>query len=454
MSARGNLPEVGKPTAKAVNAARRKAVLAFLVIPVVLASALAFLLYLATNWPYPPGFEWVSRYAPRQLFMAGIAVAALLAFLCAVFVWRLAARWIWEPAARVLNAVESAGDEGGGPQADPPADLSQLYYRVERVAEARRSASGEARELDGIRASVEKLRGEIEQMGAGRFDRDFGEASGPLEPVGKSLAECCTELSGFMEGCAEVVEQISSTLRKAEGRAGELSARAENAFVGHSELLVGAKEFTKRVGEAVSVAALEARRGSEKDERGRDEALRGVSGALDGCAAPISGLGEKSGAGAGISADSRRLADEATVIALNAAIEASRSGSPDLEKLADSTRKLAEGAMEVSERVDSLSAEYLEAVKSATAALDDLRSELSAWQREARASESRRAVAASEMEQFLGSVGDMAAALADNVEKVAGLSEGASSEAQAARVAIDEALSEMESLKRRLGGRG
>ncbi len=443
-------PEVRAETARAVTGARAKAIVAFLVVPVLFAAAFLFILYLATHWPYPPGFEWVSRWSPRYLFIAGFFLLCLYAVVCVLLVWRLSARWLWEPAARVLNIIEEADSTGDLAQGGHPSDKTQLFYRIELAAERRRSAVQRAMEMDGVRSAVGLLCREIERMGVRHFDRDFSAAKGPLEPLGRCLAECCTELSAFINGCAEVIAQITATLRKAQERSSGLADRAESAFVGHSELSLGVKEFTRRVGEVVNIASLEARGG----DRDAADALQPVARAADEYSKSLDRISEKDSGSSEAAADSKRLADEATVIALNAAIEASRSGSADLESLAENARQLAEGAMELGEKLDSLSKGYVEAVRDATAGLEGLRARLYAWLQETRASESRRVEAAEQLREFLASVGDMTASLADSVEKVAGLSETASSEAQSARRAIDEALSEMESLKRRLGGQG
>jgi hypothetical protein len=406
-------PEVRAETARAVAGTRLKAVLAFFALPALFAAGLFFILYLATHWPYPPGFEWVSRWSPEDLFVAGLFVLGLFVIVCALLVWRLSARWLWEPAARVLNILEEADSTGELAQAGPPSDIAQLFYRIELAADRRRSAAEGTREIEDVQSAVGRLCQEVERMGVRRFDRDFSDARGSLEPLGRSLAECCTELSGFINGCAEVVSQITTTLRKAQERSSGLADRAESAFVGHSELSLGVKEFTRRVSEAVNIAALEAR-GGDYDAR---EALGPVARAADEYSRSLDRISEKDSGGSEAAADSKRLADEATVIALNAAIEASRSGSADLEGLAENARRLAEGAMELGEKVDVLSKGYVEAVREATAGLEDLRSKLHAWLQETRAVESGRAEAAEELREFLGSVGDMTASLAGSVEK-------------------------------------
>ncbi len=452
------MPETGSPTevkadtARAVAVAKIKILLAFVVLPVLFCAALLFLIYVATHWPYPPGFEWVSRWTPKELFYAAVAVLGTFLVLFLVFVWRLAARWLWEPAARVLAIIEGAEAGKGRPEAAAPGDSSRLFYRIERAAERHRSASEGAAQLDAMRGAVARLCDEIEQVGLRRFDRDFSSARGPLEPIGKSLEECCKGLSDYMSGCAEVVEQIKATLLKAQEQSASLAAQAESAFVGQSELSVQAKDFTRRVQEALSAARQEAGEEGRGGDRGAADAAKGMYAAAEECAGPFERLsGEHEGA-MEISEDSKKLADEATVIALNSAIEASRSGSADLEGLAEAARKLAEGCMELSQRIESLSTSHVEGAREAAAALDGLKSKLSAWLQERQAEGPRRAEAAAGLEELLVSVNDMAASLAGSVESVAGLSEASSSEAQAARRAIDQTLSEMESLKRRLAG--
>jgi hypothetical protein len=454
MSVPGSPPEVKKDVAKAVSRAGRKALLVFLILPVVFAAALALILYVSTHWPYPPGFEWVSRWTPHQLFVVGLGAIAFYLILTALFVWRLSARWIWDPAARVLNILEGTHDKGGLGPAGPPADKSQFLYRVERAVDRHRSASDGARDMEDVKLSVGRLCKEIEQMGVRHFDRDFSGGVEVLGPLGSSLEDCCAELSSFMSGCAEIAVQISGTLGVAKERAAALSSQAERAFVGHSELSVGAKDFTRRVEEALNIAALESRGGVTGGVRGFDDAFRAFGQSLDNCTGVLDRFSVQDGSGREVSKDSKSLADEATVIALNAAIEASRTGSADLETLADNARKLAERSMELGENVDAMSTGYVEAVKDAAEALEELRTHLSAWYDESRVTDLKRSESAGGLEEFLSSVGDMAASFAGHVENVAQLSENASTEGEAAKKALDEALSEMESLRRRLGGQG
>jgi methyl-accepting chemotaxis protein len=454
MTAPGDSKEIKKDVAKSVSGAGRKALLVFLVLSVVFAAALALILYLSSHWPYPPGFEWVSRWTPHDLFLFGLGAIALYLILSALFVWRLTARWIWDPAASVLNILEGAHDKGGLGPAGPPSDKSQFLYRVERAVERGRSATDEARAMEDVKEAVGRLCGEIEQMGVRHFDRDFSGGVEVLNPLGDSLKDCCAELSSFLNGCAEVAGQISGTLNAAQEKAAALSSQAERAFVGHSELSVGAKEFTKKVEEALNTATREARGEVLGELKKSDGAFRAFGQSLDDCTGALERLSGQEEAGREVSKDSKGLADEATVIALNAAIEASRTGSADLETLADNARKLAERSMELGEKVDSMSDSYLGAATDAAAALEELRSRLTTWYDEARTADSKRAESAAGLEGFIDSVGGMAATLAGQVESIARLSETTSSEGQAAKKAIDEAISEMESLKRRLGGQG
>lgn len=446
-------PGVKDDIARAVSGARRKALLAFTVVPIVFAAALALILYLASHWPYPPGFEWVSRWTPRELFVFALGVIALYLILCILFVWRLSARWLWDPTTRVLNIIEGIDDRDGAASAGATGDMKQFLYRIERAIERHQSASEGTRELDDVRISVERLCVDIEQIGARHFDRDFTEGKGVLEPLNRSLVDCCSDLSDFMRGCVEVATQIGGTLQNAQAKATALTAQAERAFVGHSELSVGAKGFTKRVEEALDIAALESRGEFAYDRRGSDQAFEGFGQAVGECATAFEQVAGHDSTSKEISKESKVLADEATVIALNAAIEASRSGSTDLQILANSARQLAEKSIELGEKMDSLSGDYVKAVQRATIALDDLRVRLLTWREETSSTDSKRAEAAAGLEDFLSSVGDMAASFAEHVENVASMSESASSEGQAARRAIDEALEEMESLRRRLGGK-
>lgn len=454
MSEPGSPQKVKQEVAKAVGGAGMKVLLVFIVVPVLFAAAFALILYLSTHWPYPPGFEWISQWTPAQLYLVGMVAIGVYLVASALFVWRLAVRWIWDPAAGVLNMLEGAHDKGGLGPAGSPKNKSQFLYRVERAVERGRYASDGAREVEDVKLAVGRLCKEIDQMGVRHFDRDFSSGMEMLGPLEGSLKECCEELSSFMSGCAEVAGQISGTLMKAQERASALSSQAERAFVGHSELSVDAKDFTKKVKEALKAVSLGSPREAKRDANGSDEAFNAFGQALENCTGVLERFSAPTVTGREVTEDSKGLADEATVIALNSAIEASRTGSADLETLADNARKLAERSMELGEKVDSMSAAYLQAVNDASAALEDLRVRLTAWYDESREADSKRSESVAGLDRFLGSVGDMAAALAGHVESVARLSETTSSEGQAAKKAVDEALVEMESLRRRLGGQG
>jgi methyl-accepting chemotaxis protein len=152
-----------------------------------------------------------------------------------------------------------------------------------------------------------------------------------------------------------------------------------------------------------------------------------------------------------ILSDSKRLADEATVIALNAAIEASKSGSRELETLAENARKLAEGSMAASEKVGALSARYGDAVTASTEALNALRSGIADWREQLR---QKGAGGEPDLERLLASLRGFAASLAEKSEEMARLSEATSSQARDAGKTSEEALREVEALMGRLGAGG
>jgi methyl-accepting chemotaxis protein len=365
------------------------------------------------------------------------------------FAWKLVRRWLWEAASQVVEVIEETSERGALPPLSPPADMSRLLNRLDRALEKHRSASKGIREIEAVRVSVERLCEEIEQMGLRHFDRDFSDGKGALAPLGDYLADCCAELSSFVEGCKSVVTQISETMRTAQETAGVLASRAERAFVGHGEVSVGIKDLSKRVQDISRLVEESAAAAGGGGESGPGAALERIDEALEASldtAGRMRGLDEDRDA---ISSDTKRLADEATVIALNAAIEASRSGSKDLQNLAENARRLAEGSMAACEKVEALSARYGDTVTAVTGALDGLRSGIAEWRKA-----SGSGGPAAELERFVASLRGFAASLAEKSEEMARLSEATSSQAQDARKATEEALREVQALMMRLGAGG
>jgi len=423
--------------------------LALVVAPMVFGIVFALLFYLAAHWPYPPGMEWVSRWTPRQIFLLAVGLLVVYLITCVLFFWRFSSRWLWSSAARTMDLIEGGtGEESAG----AAGDLKYLVFRIERALENQRSAEERSGAMETVRAEAEALCGEIERMSARRFELDLQPGEGALAPLRGCLADFCTEMSSFLGGCVEVASQICETMRRAGERTSALASQAERAFVGQSELSVAARRFVKRVDDALGAASSERRGDLAFEKRTSGDVFKGFGRAVSDCAGALEGLSGYDETGKELVKESRDLADEATVIALNAAIEASRSESADLEKLAESARKLAERSMDLGEKVSALSTGYLEAVHKASAALDELRVKLLAWREEIGALDAERAESAASIEAFIRSVRDVAAELASQVEGVARMAESASSEGVSARKAIAEAVQEMESLKRRLGG--
>jgi methyl-accepting chemotaxis protein len=430
--------------------AGRRAIVAFLVLPVLFAVLMGLILYLGTHWPYPPGFEWVSRLTPRNLYGIGLTLIVLYAAASVLLARRLARRWMWEPSARVIELMEGVSDRGVVPALGPPHDPSRLLPRLERALERHRSASAGVKEMEEVRRSVGRLCEEIERMGLRHFDRDFSEGGGSLAPLGRYLTECCAELSGFLEDCKSVASQIGETMETARRLTGEVASQAERSFVGHGEVSVGIKDFSKRIEEVsrmFETADEAGGPGEGADAAGRIERVdKAVSASLD----TVSRLNELDESREEIFSQSKRLADEATVIALNAAIESSKSGSKELEALAENARRLAEGSMAASEKVGALSARYGEVVSAATEALSGLREDLAGWSEKLRRKAEEKGGGA-ELDKLLASLRGFAASLEEKSEEIAGLSETASSKARDAGRTTEEALREVEALMRRLG---
>ena len=288
-------------------------------------------------------------------------------------------------------------------------------------------------------------------MGLRRFDRDFSHGKGTLAPLDSYLTECCAELSSFLDGCKSVTAQIGETVQTARAQAAELASQAERTFVGHGEISVGIKDLSKRVGEALRILEGGPPKGGPAEMGTVSESLEKIDGAVDSSMTTVGRMRDLDEGRREISSDSKRLADEATVIALNAAIEASKTGSKELESLADNARRLAEGSMAACEKVEGLSARYGDGVTAATEALNSLRAGLAAWRDRVRQEMSDRARSSADLEKFLVSLRDFAASLAEKSEDMARLSEATSSRAQGARRATEVALSELEALMGRLG---
>jgi methyl-accepting chemotaxis protein len=432
---------------------RRRAILAFLVVPIVFGILIGLILYLVSHWPYPPSFEWISRWTPRQLYSVALTLIALYVVASIFLAWRLVRRWLWESSVLVVEKLEGVAERGMLPTLDPPPDLPRLLHRVERALERHRSASAGVKEIEDVRGAIGRLCKEIEQMGLRHFDRDFSEGAGSLAPLGEYLTECCSELSGFMEGCKSVAAQISETMQTARELAGTLSSRAERTFVGHSEVSVGIKDFSKRIEEASRLIEGGTPGGGPAERKDPADPLAKIDSAVDTSLNTVAGMRDLDENRDEIFSDSKRLADEATVIALNAAIEASKSGSRELEALAENARKLAEGSMAASEKVGALSARYGDAVTAATEALNSLRSSVAEWRKHIR-QKGIGGGGAADLDRILVSLRDFAASLADKSEEMARLSEATSSKARDAGVTTEEALREVEALMRRLGAGG
>ena len=209
----------------------------------------------------------------------------------------------------------------------------------------------------------------------GRFDYPFSEAQVRHSPVVAGVSQMQRELVEMLAGVKESALSLAQLAERLNALAGQIAERAENQS-GSTEAMASAVEEISVSIAQISDNATNARTmTAEAGEEGRrgeavvGAAVSGMSGIADviqGAAANVEALGEKSERATEVVVIIKDIADQTNLLALNAAIEAARAGElgRGFAVVADEVRKLAERTTQATNEIAQMMNDMREAKES------------------------------------------------------------------------------------------
>jgi methyl-accepting chemotaxis protein len=356
--------------------ALRKKLILLVFLPVVIVSILlagTLCLSLAS----PPFYLWVAlKGMETAIASAAVAVAAVL--LIAVFMGMI---HIVRITASGTKALLTTTETGHVPEKDVPDSLREdvefnvLVRRIEQLSRGGREAPGALTKIAQTDEELRKLTLALEEVAAGSPYVPLPVKEGLAGKVISLLNRLMPEFlaaRGAGPGKAQSVEslqRIEKELRETREASRELAADAERTFLESTEALVVAREASRLAAETgqrleAVTAGAEAGTGSSLKSQ-KQEVRDAVTRLLEAAAFGIEDLTRGLMKASSLSRSSERIANRASVLALNISVESARASVPGMSVLADEITKLADFARACSDESSTVIKEIETKVDSA-----------------------------------------------------------------------------------------
>jgi methyl-accepting chemotaxis protein-like sensor len=257
-------------------------------------------------------------------------------------------------AQRLLEHLEASSDRPSRPPDDVPRSWAPLYQYVGRMNEQRRTASAAVAELERFKRQVEAA---ASAYRAGKDPlTDLAELRvGPLRELLEATKEGATAgpvVSRLPLGEEELVgvdgEPLPEPWPAGADDPSPLDPRVRaEARRGLDELIQGLSELARGTAPAPARSSGSA---SETPAQLVDAVVQTAADGIEDLAAGLMRANE-------LASVAERVTNRATLLALNAALEATRSGSEAFAAIAEETRRLAEFAREATDTISLLASE-------------------------------------------------------------------------------------------------
>jgi len=417
--------------------ALRRRLILFAFIPlVVVALVLVAALWLATGWL--PSSVWVaSRGLQMTIVLGALTLAALLItaeLLVLLYVARVAGR-----GAQFLMKVADTTrlPEGGVPgPLKEDVEFHVLARRFEQLSKGSKEQAISARRVTQLEEQMRRIGNAIEEVLVGSPFVPLPEQEGNTGRLVSLVNRMLPEFSELRKAAVQELQAVENELRETREASQQLAAQAERSFLESTEALVAARDVSKLVAEAreklgVVVGKPEERPGAKPSKEGiRDSVTKVVETAAKGIEELTKGLIKANA----LSRSSERIANRASVLALNVAIESARASLPGMNVLAEETRKLADFARGCSDEsavlVKEIEGKIDSVIRSIHMTQEEVRIRTGAFGFEPEDQTQLKEEAGAELDRITSRLDDAVEKLLSRVQELSKLTERASREAE------------------------
>jgi|GEM_PF-3470537 len=332
--------------------ALRKRLILFVFIPLLVVSlALVATLWFATGW-FPSPLWVASKGLQTSTVLLALIVAAV--FIVAELIVLLSVSRI---AGRGVRSLLKVADSGRLAEAGIPGSLRNdvefvvLARRVEQLSRGSKDQASAVRNLSALEEEIAKVGNAIEEVLVGSPFVPLPEKEGAPGRLVSLVNRVLPEFLELRRAAVKEIRNIEEELRQTREASQQLATQAERSFLESTEALVAAREVSRLVAEAreklhaISGKPEEKGRAKPYKEGIRDAVTKVIETAARGIEELTKGLIKANA----LSRSSERIANRASVLALNVAVEAARASLPGMNVLAEEIRKLAEFARNCSD---------------------------------------------------------------------------------------------------------
>ena len=416
--------------------ALRKKLILLVFLPALIASVLlAGTLCLSLAWA--PFSLWVAASG----MMAPLAVAAILVAAVSLVCMLVAIIQAFRIVGRGTKTLLKTTETGRVPERDVPESLREdvefnvLARRIEQLSRGGKDAPEASRKIAQMEDELRKIARALEEVSAGSPYVPLPEKEGLTGSVVSLLNKVLPESLGLRGAATESVQGMEAELRETREATQELAATAERTFLESTETLVAAREASRLAAEAEQkLQAMAAEEESKVGLRCQKEAVReAVTRLIEAVAHGIEDLTSGLLKASALSRSSERIANRASVLALNISVESAKASLPGMNVLADEITKLADFARACSDESESVTREIETKVDSVIrgmhVAQEEVRHKTRFLGLGAPAEESPGRETRAELEKTTKRLCDSVARLLTRVQELSKLTEKASSDA-------------------------
>jgi methyl-accepting chemotaxis protein len=337
--------------------ALRKKLVLLVFLPALIASALlagALCLSLASA----PFSLWVAANG----MMTTLAVAAILVTVVSLVCTAVAIIQVSRIVARGTKALLKTTETGRVAERDVPASLRDdvefnvLARRIEQLSRGGKEAPEASRKIAQMEDELRKIARALEEVSVGSPYVPLPEKEGATGAVVSLLNKLLPESAQPRGAAAESVKGVEAELRETSQASQELAATAERTFLESTEALVAAREANKLAAEAEQrIQTMAAEAEPKLGLRNQKEAVReAVTRLIEAVAHGIEDLTKGLMKASSLARSSERIANRASVLALNISVESAKASLPGMNVLADEITKLADFARACSDESESV----------------------------------------------------------------------------------------------------
>ena len=337
--------------------ALRKKLVLLVFLPALVASALlAGALCLSLAWA--PFSLWVAANGMMTTLAVVAVLVAVVSLVCMVVTIIRVSNIVARGTKTLLKTTET----GHVPERDVPASLRDdvefnvLARRIEQLSRGGKEAPEASRKIAQMEDELRKVARALEEVSAGSPYVPMPEKEGVTGAVVTLLNKLLPESAQLREAAAENAKGVETELRETSQASQELAATAERTFLESTEALVAAREANKLAAEAEQrVQAMAAEDESKLGLRNQKEAVReAVTRLIEAVAHGIEDLTKGLMKASSLARSSERIANRASVLALNISVESAKASLPGMNVLADEITKLADFARACSDESESI----------------------------------------------------------------------------------------------------